>query len=212
MRPDRNPAALANKRGGLARRLPPLYLLRKTMLRSLPVLCLLAGPPAAAQDSAPLFDSDGYRIADFLAPVPERCPGAETVDTRTAQRLIESEHAVPIDVLPSPPRPEGLAPGTLWLPPPHANIPGSIWLPNVGYGRLSSDLEDYFRRGVDQGRGTDLGRPLIVYCRADCWMSWNAAKRLADWGYGKVYWYPEGTTGWQDADLPLAPSSPLALP
>ena len=26
------------------------------------------------------------------------------------------------------------------------------------------------------------GRPIVFYCLADCWMSWNAAKGAASWG------------------------------
>ena len=39
-------------------------------------------------------------------------------------------------------------------------------------------------------------------------MSWNAAKRLAALGYTAVYWYPEGTTGWEEAGLPLETRRP----
>jgi 3-mercaptopyruvate sulfurtransferase SseA len=39
-------------------------------------------------------------------------------------------------------------------------------------------------------------------------MSWNAAKRAPSYGYSNVAWYPEGTDGWQRADLPVAESQP----
>jgi rhodanese-related sulfurtransferase len=41
-------------------------------------------------------------------------------------------------------------------------------------------------------------------------MSWNAARRAAEWGYSRVHWYPEGTTGWVAAGLELTRSRPLA--
>jgi len=34
-------------------------------------------------------------------------------------------------------------------------------------------------------------------------MSWNAAKRVQDYGYGAVFWYPTGTDGWDFYDHPL---------
>ncbi len=173
-------------------------------------LCLAGPPSILAEDPAPLFDADGYRIAEFLAPVPATCPGAVTVGTDEAQALLARGDAVPIDVLPAPPRPEGLAPGALWLPPPRRNIPGSVWLPNVGYGRLSERLERYLERSVQLVTAGDKSRELLVYCRADCWMSWNVAKRLAAMGYTRVYWYPEGTDGWVAAGLPLESSRPLS--
>ena len=49
---------------------------------------------------------------------------------------------------------------------------------------------------------------LVFYCQEDCWMSWNAAKRALSYGYRNVAWYPEGTDGWQRADLPVADSQP----
>ena len=39
-------------------------------------------------------------------------------------------------------------------------------------------------------------------------MSWNAAKRALTYGYSQVYWFPEGTDGWDAAGLPLEPSEP----
>ena len=42
----------------------------------------------------------------------------------------------------------------------------------------------------------------MIYCQEDCWMSWNAAKRVLSYGYPNVAWYPEGTEGWERADLP----------
>jgi hypothetical protein len=33
---------------------------------------------------------------------------------------------------------------------------------------------------------------LCFYCLADCWMSWNAAKRALSLGYSNVAWYREG--------------------
>jgi rhodanese-related sulfurtransferase len=39
-------------------------------------------------------------------------------------------------------------------------------------------------------------------------MSWNAAKRALAMGYANVAWYPDGTDGWADADLPLEQATP----
>jgi PQQ-dependent catabolism-associated CXXCW motif protein len=183
-----------------------------TRLLALWLLCLFARPGtgALANDPAPLFDADGYRIDEFLAPVPATAPGATTVTTAQVQALHADAQTLLIDVLPAPPRPAGLSPTDLWLPPPRLNIPGSVWLPNVGYGRLSAELTGYLERNLARLTGGDHGRRLIVYCRADCWMSWNAAKRLAAAGYTAVYWYPEGTTGWEAAGLRLEASRPAA--
>jgi len=38
--------------------------------------------------------------------------------------------------------------------------------------------EDYLRRGLERASGGNNTRLLVIYCQADCWMSWNAAKRV----------------------------------
>ena len=42
----------------------------------------------------------------------------------------------------------------------------------------------------------DKAAPVVIFCKADCWMSWNAAKRAVAQGYTGVNWYPEGVDGW----------------
>jgi PQQ-dependent catabolism-associated CXXCW motif protein len=54
----------------------------------------------------------------------------------------------------------------------------------------------------------DQTKALVVYCLRDCWMSWNAAKRILGMGYPNVVWYPDGTDGWAEADLPLQEAIP----
>lgn len=176
------------------------------------LLCLAAAFSAWAGNDPALFAADGYRIDEFRSPVPESVPAARTVDTDAVRRLIESEpKPVLVDVLPSPPRPEGLSPTALWLPPKHYNIPQSTWLPNVGYGRLSDGLNAYFRDNLARLTNGDFDKPIIIYCEADCWMSWNAARRAADYGYRRVLWFPQGTDGWNAAGLSLAPSQPAPM-
>ena len=102
-------------------------------------------------------------------------------------------------MLPLPREPANRPPGSLWRLPPRADLPGSAWLPNVGYGELSAEFEGYFRDNLARLTGGDRSRPIAVYCQADCWMSWNAAKRALAYGYDQVIWYPEGTDGWRAA-------------
>ena len=74
-------------------------------------------------------------------------------------------------------------------PLPHRDIPGSLWLPDVGRGALSPELEGYFRDHLEAATARRHDMPVVFYCLADCWMSWNAAKRAASWSYTQVYWY-----------------------
>jgi len=111
-------------------------------------------------------------------------------------------------VLPRPPKPQNLPAGTIWRDKPRLNIPGSVWLPDTGYGKLAEATEEYLRRGLDRASGGNKSMLLVIYCQADCWMSWNAAKRVLSYGYTNVAWYPEGTDGWERANLPMVDSQP----
>ena len=57
-----------------------------------------------------------------------------------------------------------------------------------------------------------VARLLVFYCLANCWMSWNAAKRALSLGYPNVAWYRDGTDGWLAASLPLEDAVAGATP
>jgi PQQ-dependent catabolism-associated CXXCW motif protein len=71
-------------------------------------------------------------------------------------------------------------------------------------------MEDYLRTNLRRISGRR--QAVVVYCQRACWMSWNAAKRILTMGYVNVAWYPDGTDGWQEANLPLQESTPIPLP
>lgn len=159
-----------------------------------------------AQENPP--EPEGYRTDNYRAPVPATLAGARVLTTAEAEAIWRSGSAAFVDVLPRPPKPPNLPAGTVWRDRPRLNIPGSIWLPDTGYGTLATATEDYLRDGLVRASGGNQAKRLVIYCLADCWMSWNAAKRALTYGYSNVAWYPEGTDGWQRADLPLADSQP----
>jgi PQQ-dependent catabolism-associated CXXCW motif protein len=158
-------------------------------------------------DEMPL-EPAGYRTHDYRAPTPATLAGARVVTTAQAEELWEKKTAIFIDVIPRVARPPNLPPGTIWRDRPRSNIPGSIWLPDTGYGELAPSIEDYLRRNVERATGGDRTKLLVIYCLRDCWMSWNAAKRVLALGYANVAWYPEGTDGWTDALLPVVDADP----
>lgn len=161
--------------------------------------------PAQAQEAVP--EPPRYRTNNYRAPVPATLQGAQVLSTAQAESLWRARQAAFIDVLPRPPKPN-LPAGTVWREPPRPHIPGSLWLPDTGYGELAEVTEDYFRRGLQRASGGDRTRTLVFYCLAQCWMSWNAAKRALGYGYAHVAWYPDGTDGWHQAELPMEDAKP----
>ena len=162
--------------------------------------------PAYAQENAP--EPEGYRTENYRAAVPATLAGARVLTTQEAEAIWRTHAGVFIDVLPHPPKPKNLPANTVWREKPRLNIPGSIWLPDTGYGLLAAATEDYLRQGLARASGGNNAKLLVIYCQADCWMSWNAAKRILSHGYSNVAWYPEGSDGWLAANLPVAESQP----
>jgi len=153
-------------------------------------------------------EPNGYRMTDYRAPTPAALAGARVVTTAQAGALWKSGTAAFVDVLAQAPKPANLPPGTLWLDKPRMDIPGSTWLPDTGYGALAPSTETYLRKGLERVTKGDRSKLIVIYCLADCWMSWNAAKRALAMGYKNVAWYPAGTDGWQAAGLPLHKATP----
>jgi PQQ-dependent catabolism-associated CXXCW motif protein len=173
-------------------------------------IVLLIGA-AADPDAHPPEPAD-YRMDDYRSPVPATLRGATVLSTDDARACWEKRDAAFIDVLPQPPRPVGLPATTIWRPRPRDDVPGSIWLPDTGYGALAPAMQQYFERGLQQAAGGNRDRALVFYCLANCWMSWNAAKRAVALGYTHVAWYPDGTDGWTEHHLPLEARAPVPRP
>jgi PQQ-dependent catabolism-associated CXXCW motif protein len=168
----------------------------------------LAATSSAVADTGSVPEPSDYRLDDYRAPTPATVAGGRAIDTPEAERLWRSGHAIFVDVLPAPRRPEGLPASTLWKPLPRRDIPGSLWLPEVGRGALNPALTAYFRDTLARAAAGDKSAPVVFYCLVQCWMSWNATKRAASWGYTNLYWYRDGTDGWEAAHLPLAEATP----
>jgi quinoprotein dehydrogenase-associated probable ABC transporter substrate-binding protein/PQQ-dependent catabolism-associated CXXCW motif protein len=164
------------------------------------------------QGAAPVPEPEGYRLGEYRAPTPAGLSGARTVTTAELEQMMRRERPVLIDVLPAPREPPGRPEDSLWRPPSHDTIPGALWLPNVGYGELSPEFETWFKDHLERLAAAAPGRPLVFFCEAECWMSWNAARRALEWGYDGIVWYPEGVDGWRAAGQLLVPAQPEPMP
>ncbi len=180
-------------------------------------LTLLLAAPAMAETSAEaverkpdLFDCEtGYRLERHRAPTPSDIPGAASRIEADAVAALESP--VLIDVFATKLGRYDEFDGTWLGEPPRETLPGAVWLPEVGRGTLSPVLEGYLRENLSDLTEGDPDRPIVVFCVADCWMSWNAAQRVAALGYSHVFWFREGTDGWLDAGRALEPADPIAV-
>ena len=170
------------------------------------ILAFTVVAPAYSQEKA--SEPDRYRTENYRAPVPTTLAGARVLATVEAETIWRAKTGIFIDVLPRAPKPQNLPEGTVWRDKPRLNIPGSVWLPDTGYGKLSGATEDYLQQGIARASSGNKAAMLVIYCQADCWMSWNAARRILSYGYHNVAWYPDGTDGWERAGLPLADSQP----
>ena len=177
---------------------------------ALAVTALLACGPLATEELVP--EPDGYRQGEFRTFVPETVQGGRAITTQEAKALFDAGSAIFIDVLPQSPRPANLPAGTIFREKPRNDIPGSTWLPDTGYGELAPITEAWFREHMQRLTAKDKTRAVVIYCLADCWMSYNAAKRLATWGYSNILWYRDGTTGWENAGFPVEDRKPVPRP
>ena len=175
-------------------------------------LCLLLLPLLAQADAVQKYDVDpstGFRMERYRAPVPADISGGNTLDNAAAVLLHDSGDAVFIDVYP----PKGLGPDPLdghWIiTETRDSIPGAIWLPEVGRGHLEDDAMDYFSRNLDRLSKKNKAASLVFFCTADCWQSWNAARRAVQLGYSNIQWYPLGSDGWQEIGQPLTRVYPV---
>ncbi|MGO9543789.1 MAG: PQQ-dependent catabolism-associated CXXCW motif protein [Rhodomicrobium sp.] len=173
---------------------------RFALLLTVPFL-LAAGVP----------ELEGFRMDNYNAPVPETLAGARVVNA-AALAVALKQGAIPIDVLPAQRRPPSMPAGQPWLPLPRMEVPGSLWWPEVGRGAISPALDTWFRGRLAAVTGGDTGKMLAFYCKAECWMSWNAAKRAAGYGYRQVLWFPGGAEAWAAEGFKLQPGTPEAVP
>lgn len=167
---------------------------RPLALVALAALLGAAGPadsPVNVPEPAGLYEGPQHGYT------PPTLKGATVVDLAALDRLIADDQPVLLDVVLADRKPQGLPPGTPWLPS-HRSIPGAVWLPGAGVVPLTAEQEAEFLKRIAVLTGGDKTKPIVTFCRPECWGSWNAGKRLVEAGYSRVHWWPLGVEGWQD--------------
>ena len=182
----------------------------KASMVAVTAVMTISGSANCAEE--PEFDAKtGFRIARYRSPVPGNVPGGRVISAADVADLVKSQHAILLDVMPSDGAGLDAATGEWHMTKPRLDIPGSTWLPDVGRGQLTPPIEAYFRDNLTKLTDGNTARPVIVYCQADCWMSWNAVKRASSYGYTEVYWFPEGSDGWRDWDGSFVDAKPVPV-
>lgn len=173
---------------------------------SLMTLSALMG--IAVMAIADVLEPEGYRLDQYDDSVPAGLQGATRVSALDVAELKANQQVLIVDVIPEHPKPDNLPQGQLWFPVPHLGVAGALWLPDVGYGVLSQVTENYFKNHLSNATTGNFDHPVVFYCRIDCWMSWNAAKRAMSYGYRNIFWFADGMEDWLFEDLPTQVLTP----
>jgi PQQ-dependent catabolism-associated CXXCW motif protein len=184
------------------------------MKRLISALCwlVLNSCHATTQDCPRTPDMPpGLKMEHYRSPTPNCVPNGITLNTTELQTLIQTQQPVLIDVFALLRRMDAGFGSTWLVNTPHISLPNAVWLPNVGYGQLETDIETWFQQQLQQLTQGNKTKPLVFFCVADCWMSWNAVQRAHSYGYSHVYWYKDGVDGWQAQGLPSIILEPTSL-
>lgn len=163
---------------------------------------------AAEPAPAPLFDAEGYRISGYRSPVPAPPEGVAQLGLSELVALIGRDRALLIDVTPAEGGHFDPATGAWRLAAPRFTLPGAAWFPEAGRGRPDPRIARWFMTEVTALAQARPDKTMVLFCLADCWMSWNAALRLRRAGISRIAWFAEGSDGWREAGHPLVETQP----
>jgi PQQ-dependent catabolism-associated CXXCW motif protein len=174
-------------------------------LFAMTALVVHQGLPLTA-DPLPFDPKTGYRVSKLRDPVPNQLDGGEVLNVDQLEALLATGRPLLIDVFDDRPgRLQQWNIGFLRRSETRMNIAGSITMAGFGDGALGDKEVRAFNRQLDLATGGDNTRSIVFYCLANCWTSWNAARRAVSLGYRNVKWFRDGVETWSDAGLPMAP-------
>jgi len=179
----------------------------KLVFTALIATLLFLGLATSYAENSDLFNEDGYRSTQYRSPTPTFSNYAKTIEPSELLALQKKDpQLLLVDVYRNP-----WLRGQFTLQEQHSNLPKSLWLANCGDGSLSEEWMAYCQQNLEQATAANKAYPIVFYCRSDCWLGWNAAKRAHALGYNNLYWLRDGIDGWMQADLPLEPAQPVAF-
>jgi len=173
----------------------------------MPLFAIIALMLAPVADHNGDFDSvTGYRVAHYRGVVAAPPEGIRRIDSAETA-MLHRRGAVMIDVSPAPGGVGNPAKGELRLSEPHVTMRRAHWFPEAGRGDAGADVDQWLIEGVGRLAHNDRHRTIVVFCLADCWMSWNASLKLHRAGFTDVRWFADGLDGWRDRDGPTQPAT-----
>jgi PQQ-dependent catabolism-associated CXXCW motif protein len=144
----------------------------------------------------PVPEPSGLWSGPMHGETPETLSGARVLDLAALEVLMARKPLL-LDVGPADRKPDDFPKDGLWLPT-HRSMPGAVWMPGAGAASLEDAQEKMFYRRIEALTQKDKRRPIVTFCRPQCWGSWNVGKRLVMKGYTNVGWFPAGIDGWQE--------------
>ncbi len=157
------------------------------------------------------FNAEGYRTRRFRAPIDRSPDPARQMPLSAALMVQPGRDALFIDVLPVESGVRDPETGIWRVASPHSTIPGSLWHPETGRAPPDPLLWRGLMDEIAKARMERPDLPVVLFCRTDCWMGWNAARRLAREGVEDVHWLAEGVEGWHAAGRALEPATPRTI-
>ncbi|OBV11089.1 rhodanese-like domain-containing protein [Erythrobacter dokdonensis] len=171
-----------------------------------------AGEPQPPSAGPALFDAQGYRTSRYRNPIKADPAPAAVIELAAALALEPGKEALFMDVMPVEGGVRDPVTGVWTLSREHLTIPGALWYPETGRAPVDETLWQALEAKVAEVRRQAPRLPVVLFCRSDCWMSWNAARRLAERGHDNIHWLAEGTDGWHAAGRGLVAATPVAIP
>ncbi len=163
---------------------------------------------AMARKPSLFHPETGYRIDRQRAPTPDDVPGAQLI---SAAEVHAMPKAIRIDVFGAAQSRYDELDGTWLVSEARMSLPGAVWLPEVGRGTLTDTIQQYFADNLEKLTEGEQDHPIIFFCVADCWMSWNATRRAGTLGYTNLHWFRDGTDGWLDENYRLTQTNPVPV-
>jgi PQQ-dependent catabolism-associated CXXCW motif protein len=164
---------------------------------SAPVVTAVTAPAVAPErQDFGIAPTGALRTTAYHAQTPLTAPGVRTVTTADLTAMLaEPNKPVLIDVLGG----NG-----------HRTLPGTTWLKGAGLaGSFDDDVQRKLEARAAELTGGDKTKPIVTFCLSEmCWLSYNAALRLAHAGYTNVWWYRGGHQAWLGAGNPTAFARP----